>query len=242
MISFDPNIKNLGTTESFFLFVTILVVIFTVIEKTIKNLLEMCDHTDTMNQNLKNGQSTRQWNILATIILSILVSMILGEHQIESNCEQIISYDAKKSYIPILIFTSYIMYDLIAHRLTLLNYFHHAIGLIPVLLVFLTQYQPGAYLIVTTLLIEISTIPMGLMYVVPKTYQSMFKTIFGLTFFLARPVFLTYVIMVTYGCMLDDMIYYTCVGFLGSLYILNLYWFVGIYRKFRGIKDEVKKD
>lgn len=227
----------------FFIVLFALVGCFAITERLIKLIIELFFSMMgvkflTDDKKLKNGESTTQWNILSVIILSFLTFNVLTHHHIHNQCESIYGYQAHDSFVPLVIFSAYIVFDLLFHKMLPLTYFHHAIGLIPILIIFLTKYQPGSYYAVTALLTEISTIPLGLIYVVSDRWKPHFKILFALTFFLARPVFLSYVIMITYKCMLDDITYIVCIVFLTMLYCLNMYWFIGIYKKYADTKNK----
>ncbi len=61
-----------------------------------------------------------------------------------------------------------------------------------------------------------------IMYLVPKKSQSFCKIIFALTYFLVRPIFLTYIIMMVYKCTLNELTYFICISFL-AMYIPSIY-------------------
>lgn len=233
------NIMNIQLF--FFCVILILISTFALAENIIKLILSLFHCTDIDNKKLKKGESTRQWNILSTIILMVLIWYIMTHHQISNQCNKIYDYDVIESFVPLVLFCSYIIFDLIYHEMSRLNYFHHAISLIPVLMIFLTKYQTGSYYAVSALLTELSTVPMGMIYIVPKRYQSICKIIFAVTFFFARPMFLTYIVAITYKCMKNELTYLICILFLVLLYCLNLYWFVGIYNKYCDYYNEKKK-
>lgn len=234
-------IESLENKQTLFFFVILLlIVIFLCAEKMIKCILEWFTYTDTDDGKLKKGESTRQWNILSITILSVLIYSILSQHQFHNQCDTIIEYDVTKCFIPFALFASYAIYDILFHKMTPIYYFHHTIGLLPVLVLFLTKYQPGTYYGVSALLTEISTLPMGMVFIAPKNQQTVWKMIFACVFFLVRPIFLTYVVMIASKCMLYETTYVLCYSFLMALYCLNLYWFRGICKKYCEIINEKK--
>jgi hypothetical protein len=204
-------------------------------EKLIKFILEKLGYDDIHKKNIKPGHYTRQVNIISTIITGILASMAIHEHifnYIPATCEYIRTYDVNKQFWPIALVVTYFAYDAIHHKLSKGHYFHHGVGFITGLSLFLLKNSFGIYFSSAMMIMEASSVPMNLSYVVAPKHKKIVQIIFALVFTLVRPFYMSILLWRMSYCPPQTMIECMAVVAYLGIYILNMYWFVLICKKF----------
>lgn len=207
--------------------------LYYILEDCLKKILKFMKYTDIHDHKMAKGQYTRQVNLMSTFITGALALTSYQEHGFfhTKSCIAIRSYDIDSQFMLILSFLSYLLYDLVFHRLSVEHYIHHFLGLVAVSSVFLQRSNFGVYFTSACMLIELSTVPMNLVFVTSGLTKDILTGIFALTFFVVRPVFMLMTMYEMFECGIETRTeFYSICAFCG-LYVLNLYWFFFLCRK-----------
>jgi hypothetical protein len=207
-------------------------------ETLIKYILKFLGYTDIEEKNLSRGQYVRQYNILSMIITGILSYTSYLKYNSYLTCDMIYNYDSEQVFFQITLLFSYFMYDIIFHKLTIEYYFHHTLGIIPVLMIVFFDVKFFPYYFLGGLITEFSSVPLALTYITSGLTKKITQIIFAITFFLVRPVFLSIILKKLLACYNDDPCYIAGLVILALLYVLNIYWFLFICRKIYRLFDQ----
>lgn len=199
--------------------------------KVVKPILKQKGYSDIDENKLPQGNKTRQWNIASVLIMIELVLHVILNYVPLTKCEDIMNYDINKASTALTLFLSYLAYDLIFHKLTLIFYVHHFLAFLTVLIVYLTNNTCGIYIAMVCLLTEISTIPLGIIHITSGKVKTFWMMVFSIAFFFARPVYMLYVLSIVHRCLVYEYSYMLSYLGLTLLYILNVYWFIELVKK-----------
>lgn len=218
---------------------------FYLMERILQKVLELMKYTDIHDHTLAKGHYTRQVNLICTFITGTLAISSLREHglaQKNATCEFIRSYELDSQYLTVLMFLSYLAYDAVFHKLSIEHYIHHSLGFFSVSAIFFSGSNYGAYFISIGLLIELSTVPMNLIFVTSGKTKDILMGMFVITFFIVRPIFMFSMLSKMVECKPQTNVEWFGFGAFIALYLLNLYWFIllcrKVWRKFFGTKHD----
>lgn len=216
------------------LYVSISLVVFRASMHILHTLLRIFGYPD--KDRLLKGQSTKSWVILSTVVTVYMIVHSLLKHSIyigDVECMVIESHDIKESLIPLSVISGYFIYDILYHKLTREQIFHHILGILPILMVFVSN-NSAIYYTEVLLITEVSTIFLNMMYLCTKTKnRKIFFTIcFISSFFAVRVMFIFILLTKMASCFRLCLSHVIIASAISSLYILNLYWFYMVVLKF----------
>jgi hypothetical protein len=189
-------------------------------------------HEDKLDSKSKR---TVQANLLSSITAGLIAYISISQQGLIINtnggvtCDIIRSHE--KFWLTPIIMMAHFVYDACFHKITIEFLFHHTVGFIALLLVVTSDSNYGIYFANATLIVELSTIILNLIFVTSDLTKTIMTVLFAIVFTLVRPVYMALLLSKMIECGLSDLSEkVSFVAFL-SLYILNLYWFVFICKK-----------
>jgi hypothetical protein len=212
--------------SAFIIFITLFVV-----EHVVKRALQHLGYQDTDKNKVARGQHARQTYIMTIIVSAVLsVIAVLNFHPLLT-CDEIRSFDTRSVYVPLTIACAYFAYDMLAHNLTWDFITHHILGFVATILTFYSNSGYAAYYASICLIIELSTVILGIVRITRGRCQIVCSLLFFVAFTITRPIYLLFVIRNLFQCAEHEATYTGIIVLFIALYALNLHWFVIMCRK-----------
>lgn len=203
-------------------------------EQCLKSILQNFNYTNIHEDQLPKGHYTGQVLYLSSIITIILVYYGFDQYIVLSSnasCSEIRDYDINEHFFTMLLFIAYLVHDMIFHKLPLQSIVHHIFCCVSVTAILISRSKYGMYFATASMLVELSTPALNLIYLTKGTLNTISLILFGITFTIVRPIYMLLIILKMVQCGLEFNV--EIFGFIIfiALYILNLYWFVLLIRK-----------
>lgn len=234
----SPNILTM------FLILNAIIIFVRLLEYSVGHILKVLKYTDFYHNEHTNSNSnsnsdttkntaTKQWNI-ASIILTTMISFgALFAVKLFNTCEDIETHNTTLTKSVLLLLVAYLSYDLFFHKLSKDFIIHHLFAIIPVTLSILSNNNFCLYFATKVVVIELSTIALGMTYLTSGKTKMFWSFLFAVLFFFVRIIYLPFVGIIAWKCCVFHILSIVNCLFLLPLYILNVYWFFLICKKIK---------
>src|SRR5579872_624955 len=198
-LSCDPQFTHIFRNQLMFM---AYVIIFTMMCGIAFNVFEyVCKILGSKNtgpSSTGDRSMTTQWLIISTLINIYLGGSSLLKHGYYVNhvtCDVLDNADISQLILPLSVFVSYLLYDLLHNSIGNIMKLHHFICILPVIWFIMISHSAGALFTEIIMIAEISTVCLNL-----KLFSGLFTPVFVISFYLLRPLYMPQVFLKVLEC------------------------------------------
>jgi hypothetical protein len=212
----------------FFTGIFVLLVLLLILETGVGYILR---YVRLKNKETCDQDSQMKWNIVSILTTTILSIYGIVNMSIDLPCDDPMITTDRHHNIPLVLFVSYLLYDILKHNIQSDMMYHHILGIVATFITVFINYTYGIRLILAGLFTELSTIPLTATYLTNGMTKTIFMMIFVLTFFLTRNVYMPLLFFNMRKCMSSTPIFLISWIIVLLINVLNTYWFILICKK-----------